>query len=132
MLLTRWDGRTTIFGNSKHGRGNEHYAHATKGYWQELSWLCFRNPVNNLCAKTLAASFSPYIVEGDETVGDKTHGGSYAIRMGWAWEYYCVIPYGKRCFRARIGWKISGKKPGDLCEFVFVINPWKSYSGLYL
>ena len=48
LLLTKWDGRTTWWGNSKWGRGTDHFEHATKGFWQELVWLTYRNPINNL------------------------------------------------------------------------------------
>ena len=47
LLLTSWDGSTTIFGNSKYprGHGNPHLVHDNwLGQW---IFLCFRNPVSN-------------------------------------------------------------------------------------
>jgi hypothetical protein len=127
LLLTGWDGKSTIFGNAKWGRGNNHYAYPTKNYWQEFLWLVWRNPVNNLMTKTLSVTKAPYSLIGDGGIGDKTRGGLYRALMGSAWEYYWIKPYGKRCIRARIGWKIhNADRPA---AFVFVINPWKEYLG---
>ncbi len=128
LLLTPWDGRTTIFGNKKWGRANNHPYLSTKGYWQEFNWLALRNPVNNLQCVTLGARQSPYELSGDPDIGDKIKGGFYSVKMGNAWEYYWIKPYGKRCIRARIGWKILNNT-GEFAQFVFVINPWKPYSG---
>lgn len=136
LLLTSWDGRSTIFGNAKWGRGNTHPSpdNRTIGYWQEWKWLVWQNPVNNLMAITLAISGKTYVVSGDEGIGDKLKPGFYAIRMGWAWEYYWIKPYkilGKRrCIRVRLGWKIYGTSRGDLCPYVWAINPFKEYSGV--
>lgn len=122
LLLTKWDGHTTSFGNAKHGRG-------AIGYWNQLNWLVLRNPVHNLLAVTLAVKCIGYNVNGDAGIGDHTHGGKYSIQMGKAWEYYCIIPYGKRCIRFRAGWKINGKTAGDLCEWVLTFNPLQAYTG---
>jgi len=135
LLLTSWDGRTTIFGNAKWGRANDHFAYPTKGYWQEFNWLVLRNPVNNLAGQFLGVPQRPYELIGDENIGDKIAGGFYAIHMpledGPAWEYYWIKPYNildqKRCIRARIGWKI--KDNIGKAAFVFAINPWKKYLG---
>lgn len=129
LLLTSWTGRTTIFGNEKWGRANNHPVHPTTGYWQEFAWLVWRNPVNNLMAITLAVKQKPYILVGDSGIGEKYRGGFYRIYMGKFWEYYWIKPYGKRCIRARIGWKINGKSLNERCEFVFTITPWKEYLG---
>lgn len=137
MLLCGWDGRSTIFGNKKWGKGNEHPSHGTKGFWQEFNWLVFRNPVNNLHSFALAVPMKPYYLKGDGTIGDKTHGGFYRVRMGWhlddikTWEYYWIYPYSKKlCIRARIGWKINGNSREALAPFVFTFNPVKPYRGM--
>lgn len=122
LLLTPWSGATTIFGNVKHGKGPIPY------YWNAFCWLAFRNPVNNLLSITLAAPYEPYSLKGDPDIGDHTKGGSYKISMGKYWEYYLIKPYGKRCFRMRLGWKIN-QKTGGLCEYVFAIEPFMKYSG---
>jgi hypothetical protein len=135
MLLTKWDGRTTIFGNEKWGRGNNHFSFPTKGFGQELVWLIWRNPVNNLHSVTLATLCLSSRLIGNPNIGDKIAGGFYsAFSNAGAWEYYWVKPYilfgAARCIRVRIGWKI--KDAGLFAPFVFAINPWKPYSGLYL
>ncbi len=115
LLLTSWNGRTTIFGNSKWGRANEHPSHATKGYWQEWHWLVIRNPVNNLLTHTLALDTGHPIIKS----GSDTH---YFATMDGGWEYYLKKPYGKRLFGIRLGWKIMNS---DNPALVFVINPWQ-------
>lgn len=135
LLLTSWDGRSTIWGNRKWGRAREHPSpdSRTSGYWSELLWLAWRNPVNNLFCEVLAVDWSQEIrrVRGDEDIGDKKRGGFYAASVGDIWEYYWVKPYtvfgARRCVRARIGWKILN---ADMpAAFVFAINPWKKYLG---
>lgn len=129
LLLTSWDGRSTIFGNAKWGRANTHPSFPTKGWWQEFNWLVLRNPVNNLMTKTLAYDWGDQLrsLVGEEGIGDKTYGGFYVCTVNRFWEYYYVKPYGRRCIRIRIGWKIfNSDRPA---AFVFAINPWKKYSG---
>ena len=132
LLHTKWDGRSTIFGNAKWGRANNHPSpdSITKGYWQEFLWLVYRNPVNNLMAITLAANQTmPVIIRGNAAIGDKVRGGFYYAKMRNFWEYYWVRPYGNRCIRVRIGWKIQGNDTA-LASYVFAINPWKKYTGV--
>ena len=122
LLLTTWDGRTTIFGNKKHGRGNNHFSTPTRGYWQEFRWLTIRNPVNNLC-ELLAAPYSTPIVTGRTDIIDQRNEGSYHITMGRYWEYGLIKFYGSRCFRVRLGWKILGNQDGT-CDYVLSIVPF--------
>lgn len=137
MLLTKWDGTTYFFGNSKYPRSKAatHYADPTGGkYWNELHWYGFRNPTYNLGAHFLCIKQrSEYTVKGDENIGDKIRPGFYAIKMGWAWEYYWIYKYfafgSWRCIRVRIGWKIS-KNTGPTAECVFVPNPVMPYRGI--
>lgn len=132
MLLTKWSGYTTIFGNAKWGRANNHFAYPTSGWWEEFNWLVLRNPVNNLMSLTLGAKMKPYTIEGNPNIGEKIAAGSYTAKMGWFREYYLIKPHkyfgGNRCLRVRLGWKI---KDNDLpkAAFVFAINPWKPFSG---
>jgi hypothetical protein len=132
MLLTKWSGYTTLFGNEKWGRGHDHFEFATKTYWQEFNWLVLRNPVNNLHSQFLSVAQSLYRLEGNYPIGDKVAGGRYFIKMNSAWEFYYIKPYtvfgSHRCVRLRAGWKIeSNDKPR--ASFVFAINPVKSYQG---
>lgn len=132
MLLTKWDGYTTIFGNAKWGKANEHFSYPTKGWWQEFNWLVLRNPINNFMSITLGAKPKPYTLEGTPDIGEKIAAGSYFITMGYAIEHYLIKPYtlfgSSRCLRVRIGWKIKDNVQ-PLAPFVFAINPWKPYSG---
>lgn len=136
MLRSHWNGRTTIFGNAKWGRGTDHFAYPTHGnYWEEFNWLVLRNPVNNLHSFTLAVrNITPVLYDGPNyDVGDKTQGGFYMLTMGLAWEMYWIKPYtifgSRRCIRARIGWKIY-EDNDELAAFVFAFNPFKSYLGV--
>lgn len=57
MLRTKWDGRTTWFGNFKYGRGDTHYKAPSNGeYWKQLRFLVIRNPVSNFGKRVLAVS----------------------------------------------------------------------------
>jgi len=48
LCLTKWDGKTTWFGNFKYGRGDTHYKAPSGGiYWKQIRFLCIRNPVSN-------------------------------------------------------------------------------------
>lgn len=136
MLLTKWDGTTYFFGNTKYPRSKAatHYAAPTEGkYWKELMWYGFRNPVYNLGAHYLSIKMRPYTITGDRTIGDKKRPGFYAIKMGWAWEYYWIYKYYAfgtwRCIRLRFGWKICDNT-GDTAEQCFVPNPVMPYRGI--
>lgn len=135
LLHTKWDGKTTVFGNSKWGRANDHFAYPTKGFWQEFNWLVWRNPVNNFQTRAIAVkNTTPVFYDGPSyMIGDHFRGGSYELTMGKAWEFYSIKPYtifGKRrCIRARIGWKIY-QDDDAYAAFVFTVNPWKEYTGV--
>lgn len=128
LLLTKWDGRSTPWGNEKWGRATTHPSVPTTGYLSQLIWMAWRNPVYNLYAITLAAPAGARWGEGDPGIGDKYHGGFYRVRSGVFWEYYWVKPYGARCIRARWGWKMQANT--GPASFVFSINPWKEYAGV--
>lgn len=136
LLLTKWDGTSFYFGNTKYPRSKAatHYAAPTGGvYWKELLWYGWRNPVYNLKAHYLSIPMKAYTVKGNEDIGDKKRPGFYAIRMGWAWEYYWIYKYyafkSWRCVRVRIGWKISNNTT-PTAEQVFVPNPIMPYRGI--
>jgi hypothetical protein len=133
LLLTKWKGFSTWFGNEKWGRGNAHFEHHTEGFWEEFHWLTIRNPINNLFNRFGALYVYPVnIVAGNPNIGDNIAGGFCFADMGKYWEFYCIIPYLKnRCVRIRLGWKIIGKKPGELCPMVVVFNPIQNYSGVW-
>lgn len=130
LLLTKWDGRSTWWGNSKWGRGTTNPAHSIQGYWQEFVWLTYRNPINNLLNSFGKPAPESYVLTGNPNTGDQTEGGAYAIIADGMWEFYYVRPYLKKyCVRIRLGWKIHGKQPGELCPMVFVIRPIQNYYG---
>ncbi len=136
-LLTKWDGTTYYFGNTKYPRSKvaTHYAAPTGGaYWKDLVWYAWRNPVYNLNAHIICAKMrQPYLVAGNEEIGNAVAPGFYDIIMWGFWEYYWIKTYkvfgSKRCIRVRLGWKIS-KNSGDTAEYVCSINPWKKYTGI--
>ena len=133
MLLTKWNGRTTVFGNDKWGYADTHPDYKAKTYWDKFFWLVWRNPVYNLNSRYLAAPMSEYKFKGDDPIGDKVAGGRYFIRMRNFWEYYLIVPYtifnNRRCVRLRAGWKINDNGD-DTASFVFTINPFKAYKGI--
>jgi hypothetical protein len=133
LLLTSWDGRTTIFGNAKWGKGEANGAYLKSGYFAAWNWLVIRNPVNNLMSGFLSVKQAGYIIDGNRSIGEKVRGGSYWCFMGNVWEYYSITPYnffGRRCIRIRIGWKINGNDVAELAPYVFAFNPIKQYSGI--
>lgn len=59
LLLTKWDGTTTWFGNFKYGRGDTHYKAPSEGkYWKQWVFLCIRNPVSNYGKRVLSVKES--------------------------------------------------------------------------
>lgn len=133
LLITKWDARSTVFGNFKWGRATDHYLYPTRNnYWREFVWLVLRNPIYNFDAVNLAVNQKPYTLVGDPEIGDKLKGGFYRVKMGWAWEYYWIKPYTlngqRRCIRLRIGWKIAGNDT-PTAQFVFSVNPIRKYLG---
>lgn len=101
MLLTKWDGRTTVFGNFKYGRGDDHYKAPSEGkYWKQYRFLCIRNPVSNLGKLVLAVDDKP-----------------------WVWLYDVQI---YKSFHWMYGWKNpSGEQPGVR---TYVYRPWRTKS----
>ena len=94
MLLTKWDGTTTWFGNFKYGRGDTHYAAPSNGVlWKQWYFLCVRNPVSNFGKRVLAVDDASWVWLVDKQIYGKFH-----------WKY---------------GWKnvVDGKR-------TFVYRPW--------
>ena len=88
MLLTKWDGKTTVFGNHKYGRGDTHYKAPSNGeYWKQARFLVIRNPVSNFGKQVLSVKNKPWVWLEDKQVFKSFH-----------WKY---------------GWKLpSGEMPG--------------------
>lgn len=94
LLLTKWDGKTTWFGNFKYGRGDTHYKAPSNGeFWKQYRFLCIRNPVSNFGKQVLAVADKP-----------------------WVWLYDVQI---YKALRIKFGWKLpSGEVPG-MRSFVY-------------
>lgn len=79
LCLTKWDGRTTWFGNYKYGRGDTHYAVPSEGeYWKQVRFLCIRNPVSNFGKRVLAVNDAPWV-----WLVDKQIYGKFYWMYGW-------------------------------------------------
>jgi len=97
LLLTKWDGTTTIYGNYKYGRGTTHYKAPTNNvYWREVLFLCLRNPVSNFGKTFLSVKTAPWVWLHDT----KILGNFY-------WKY---------------GWKDEVKETPNIRTFVY--RPW--------
>lgn len=97
MLKTKWDGKTTWFGNFKYGRGDTHYKAPSEGkYWKQYRFLCIRNPVSNLGKLVLAVDNKPWVWMEDRQVykalhwkyGWKTPGGEMPTRRTYVYRPY--------------------------------------------
>lgn len=98
MLLTKWDGKTTWFGNFKYGRGDTHYkAPSNWEYWKQLRFLVIRNPVSNFGKKVLSVKVAPWVWLYDEPIYKSFH-----------WKY---------------GWKNPSGELPELRGFVY--RPWR-------
>lgn len=130
MLLSGWEGYTTIFGNRKYGRyGN--VAYPTRNKFQEFIFLAIRNPISNFGKEVMALTVSkPVSVVGNQKITDNAPGitGWYCARHDWAWEVRMVYKtFPGKCFEGRWGWKLLNSKPGDKCTFVCRANPFKHF-----
>lgn len=82
LLLTRWDGKTTWFGNWKYGRGDTHYAYPASGvFWRQWWFLCIRNPVSNFGKQVLAVKDAPWVWLNDTKVVGRFH-WKYGWKLG--------------------------------------------------
>lgn len=132
---------------------------AGRGWWASYQWLALRNPTFNFSkyklglistGRTVYVGVPAIDAFGRSQIGDKKGPGWSWIRMGWAWEFYFISqPYqlcaragtwpipqwlkvrltARRCLRFRAGWKLFGKRRGEVCQFVFAPNPLMPYSG---
>ena len=103
----------------------------SSGWWSRYVWLAFRNPCNYFGYKVLGfiASFSVPRSSVGDSAGDVP--GLFHIEQSGYYEYYYIKKWSStKCFRFRMGWKLSDTKSGDWVERVFVIQPYKSYTGV--
>jgi hypothetical protein len=120
-----------------------------QGWWARYKWLAWRNPINYFEYIYLGIKVAPdhmYTVYNpeEEQVGDST-GDRPGLRYielqqdnKTYYEYYYIVKYSlfanqeQKCFRFRLGWKISDKNNsiGSYIQHVLVVSPYKSYSGV--
>jgi len=107
-----------------------------KGYLNRCGWL-WRNP-NYPFQRWAAVEYAPhYLVtwKGDAEISDKYARSGYYFALALsgtqavAFEFYAVIPWGKKCTRIRLGWKIMTDKFESLgyAPMVNTITPVKGY-----
>ena len=78
MLLTKWDGTTTWFGNYLYGRvGNSHMP-PNPTLFDEWWFLCIRNPVSNFGKKVIAVQDAPWVWLYDRKIV-----GNFYWKYGW-------------------------------------------------
>lgn len=116
-----------------------HIVTGWKGYVNRVAWLWRNNGYN--FNKKIGIEYDPYYkvtFEGNEDISDRDEvPGSYFAKCHdhkgnlIAFEYYIVKPWGsgKKCFRARLGWKIMSSKftRYGFAPMVNTANPFKSY-----
>lgn len=98
-------------------------------YLSRFNWTALRNPLNTFQYSVLgikAVEHTTNPVDIDATGGfvhNETEAGYY--------EYYYVKPYKLfgtlRCFRFRMGWKLSGRSHKDRLQWCFLISPFTSF-----
>jgi hypothetical protein len=115
------------------------WAQKTKGkhysFYNQLWWLTVRNPCNNFSRKILSFNVNFQEVKwlGKYRVDDiyRLNNGT---NFSWFWRFpmlysglYSVIPYGKRCIRIRLGYKIRPEHSftDEVGGFATSANPFK-------
>lgn len=130
------------------GRDTSTYDAVMQGsLWTKYCWLAWRNPTNyfNYCVLGFKLDknnidFKRSYQVGDPEVGDTTRSGSFYIELydlaqnRTAWEYYLIYKWSSiTCLRIRLGYKLDSIDrliDGQWQQQVFVIQPYKSYSGI--
>lgn len=116
-----------------------------QGWWARYCYCAWRNPVNYFDYVYMGLKWNGSEVytkynPADDDVGDTTNarpgfrhievkqGGKEYFEYYWIYQY----PFAKHvCFRFRLGHKIGSEDnpPGTVSQWVYVISPWKQYSG---
>ncbi len=105
------------------------------GYWNLYCWLAWRNPLNyfgytilgiivpiNLYNSNIGDGIGqePGFIQTEVVINEKVY-----------YEYYFIKKLDTtHCIRIRIGYKLNGKRKGDIAQWVFVISPYHSYNGI--
>lgn len=126
--------------NKDHGiDGESFWAKRTVG-WSRFHrcfwWSVVRNPTFNWSKYVLGFTSNggaKRIAGTQATIGDKKAEGWYFAVEGPVWEFYYIKAYsvfGKRkCIRLRCGWKLDGKKFGEVAQFCFAPSLAMTYEG---
>ena len=103
-----------------------------------VGWL-WRNPAYGFAHDVLGADIpagTPVTVKGDIKTSDNPgHAGWLFIRVREYFEFYLIVPYGGRCLRARIGWKLKdyaeatlrGEQISTTAMYAIYVNPLKGF-----
>ena len=97
LLLTKWDGKTTWFGNYLYGRKGNHHTPFNPTLFDEWNFLAIRNPVSNFGKFTL--SRGPY----DKAWLVEKRGWHIGILYGWK-NHDDRLPGSRRPFVFRPFW----------------------------
>lgn len=122
--------------NQVHGiNGGNFYLKQTRNwpYWFRcFVWTMIRNSSYNFCKYVISVKSSGIQTTiGNPNIARDREAGFFYTRDRWAWDIQLVKPYksNKKCFHFRCGWKLNRKSIGEDCQFVFMISPYKGYSG---
>ena len=122
------------WGNDDHpdNGGNFWRKNCGESWWCAYQWFALRNPTFNFGKYVLGHELNKdaYRTSGTlEPIGDTKGAGWYWATDDEAWEFYLIKPYLNKCVRVRIGWKLDGRKAGEIAAFVFAVSLFKSFTG---
>lgn len=127
-VILRWFDNADLYID----RDTSTYLNVIKsGWFNRYCWLAFRNPCNYFGYKILG--FKSNFSIPRSPVGDSAGyvPGLFYIEHSGYYEYYYIKKWSAtKCFRFRMGWKLSNTDAGDWVQRVFVIQPYKSYTGV--
>lgn len=141
-----WDNDAEPYGDVKRMLALGHATSRLQVLWLRFHWLAIRNPSNNFGYYVLGVMQSAnngYGYRGNPMTSDQGEGGILFIKMFGlagrvvAFELYVVVPYGSRCLRIRLGWKIAHNQNVELwkqnwgkpAQLVCVVNPFMPFTG---
>lgn len=124
-----------LWGNDKYGaQGNWFWPdyHDVKSFKGKYIWLALRNAANNLNRYSLfryETDASTFKVFGTNRVNDvEGLAGCQLVSSGWRYGLYCILPYGKRSLRIRLGYKFDPQKKGiQSASLSVLINPFARF-----
>lgn len=140
-----WDNDREPYGDLERLRELTN-TNGNKWRWRYLRWhwLAVRNPSNNFGYNVIGFKQTENVVygmTGNPNTSDQGEGGwrwieAMDIVTGrvLAFEFYMIVPYGSRCLRMRLGWKLGHHMhpalrvtDGSPAQLANVINPFMPY-----